>query len=166
MRFPEIDFSLHWPELEDSCHPRYTLCELSANFLNFPHMRFGGWHQAELRQLLAQYVKCSSSSFFCLSPFWQSRTYDELEPMKPIAATSLSLAISLANVPGSGWQELCEISVILPCWAGSLVTAAWAFCLSQRFIWLSNELKKSQKIIIANIYEALTKCKPHFNHFT
>lgn len=109
MRSPEHDFSLHWPELEDSCHSRYTLCELSANFLNFPHMRFGGWHQAELRQLLAQYVKCSSSSFFCLSPFWQSRTYDELEPMKPIAATSLSLAISLANVPRSGWQELCEI---------------------------------------------------------
>ena len=115
----------------------------------------GGVMPGGIRQLLAQYVKCSSSSF-CLSPFWQSRTYDKLETMKPIAATSLSPAISLANVPGSGWQALCEISVILSCWAGNLVTAARDFCLSQRFIWLSNELKKSQKIIIANIYQALS----------
>lgn len=125
----------------------------------------GGMMLGRIRQLLAQYVKCPSSSCFCLSLFWQSRTYDELEPMKPIAEMSLSLAISLANVPGSGWQALCEISVILPCWAGILVTAAWDFCLSQRFIWLSNEFRKSQKIIIANIDQALTKCRPHFNHF-
>lgn len=113
-----------------------------------------------IRQLSAQCVKCSSSSCFCLYPFWQSRTYDELEPLKAVSTMSLPPTSSLANVPGSGREALCERSVPLSCWAGSLLSAVWNFCLSRSLTWLSTELKKSWKIIIANIYRALIKCRP------
>lgn len=113
-----------------------------------------------VRQLLVQYVKCSSSSFFCLSPFWQSRTYDELEPPKAITAISLSPTSSLANVPGSRQEALCKISVHLPCLAGSWVSAVWNFWLSQSFTWLSTwtqkELKNNHSSYILRTYKVQT----------